>query len=512
MLFWIQLFLTAVVPLLCAAQRKELSAEMQQYYNCSSNIIIKDFNRQHIPLNGADVPCIPSRKDALYGFVDKKTGNWVVKPQYEQVFAVYPEGAIVGDRDRYGLLNYQDTFIIAPYFSNLIKEGDIYHGMFYAVDTGIHPEHYRSFVANYYITAKGRLLFAARAHEQHSFAPGDTMAWFRYADTFSVYGKSGALLQKIHYDKKKLFAGIFNNCFVYREDEPDFIGFRWYDGKGKMLYKIPVADRSVRYVYRLNSNMYALISEEGIRFTDTNRIYYPLAVDNGMVFPGYAQMYDGLLNEWISEDGLIPVTNMQTEQMGLLSGDGTLTVPCKYKYIGPFVNGRAAFMTNSTLKIGFLNRKGEVVMPPVLGEENANRLTFMNLPLYYSEGLCPISIGKRMIRENDLNTDYFGYADSTGKTVLIMPDSIVFAGNFSSGLAPVISKSRALGFINKKGETVIPFKYEAAVTGGYPFPEIVMPQFINGYAYLKAFKGYIDSTGKEYFSGKRMQDHYDFSH
>ena len=86
------------------------------------------------------------------------------------------------------------------------------------------------------------------------------------------------------------------------------------------------------------------------------------------------------------------------------------------------------------------------------------------------------------------------------------------AGNFSEGLAPVIGRSRGLGFIDKTGKLVIPCTYEAAVGGAYPFPYVILPEFKGGFAYIKAFKGYIDNKGREYFSGKRVEDHYDFSH
>ncbi len=409
-------------------------------------------------------------------------------------------------------MGYNDNFLIPPVFSNLYKEAGIYHGLSDAIDTAIHPEHYSSFVANYYFTEKGKYLFSAKAHDQHSFSGGDTMAWFRYADTFQVYGRSGALLKKIHYDKKKLFMGTFNNSFVFWEDGKDFYGYKWYDRKGKLKYKLAIMGSSYRYVYRLNNNMYALIGEEGVRFVDTNKIYYPFSIDDGMVFPGYAQMYDGMLNEWLENDGLLPVRDFRSGLDGFISGKGIMEIPFKYKKIGPFIKGRAPFVDTVLHKIGFLDKKGKMAIPPVLDEEHFDRRPFMDEPLYFSEGLCPITLGRRMMSNNHGPEHYYGYTDTTGKVVLVMPDSIVYAGNFSCGLAPVISIGKSLGFINKSGALVIPFKYEVAMAGAYPFPRIVIPEFINGFAYLKAFKGYIDTAGYEYFSGKRMQDHYDFSH
>ena len=104
------------------------------------------------------------------------------------------------------------------------------------------------------------------------------------------------------------------------------------------------------------------------------------------------------------------------------------------------------------------------------------------------------------------------YYDIEGNIQLWLPCSIMLAGNFSEGLAPAVNQERKLGFINKKGEWAIPPKYELMIAGAYPFPQVVIPYFQGGYAYIKSFKGYIDKTGKEYFSGKQMKDSYNFSH
>jgi len=176
------------------------------------------------------------------------------------------------------------------------------------------------------------------------------------------------------------------------------------------------------------------------------------------------------------------------------------------------VNGEAAVLDPQTNKIGFIDKTGKMVVPPVLDEANADRTPFGGQPLCYNNGLCPVILGHRMIQNNHSPQYYYAYADRQGKMKLVMPDSIIFTGPFSEGLAPVVSSGGKLGFIDTTGAVAIPFRYELAVAGGYPFPEIVIPKFDHGFAYLKAFKGYIDSAGNEYFSGRQEKDHYNFSH
>lgn len=502
------------LPALCHGQ-KVLTEQEQPLYHVNDHILIDKFYREHVPLDGARVQYIPCRKDELYGFMDKTTKQWKIQPKYEQVIAVYPEGAIVGTDDRYGLLSYTDTFIIPPYFSNLYKEGNIYHALFHNHDTAIKPEYLSGCIGNYYFNEQGKYLFSARAHAQQSFTALDSMAWFRYADTFKVYGRSGKLLKTIPYSRSKLFVGTFNNCLVYRVSSSTFTGYHWYGLSGKLLHTLPILQEGgIQGIYRLNDTMYALMSDEdGIRFINNRRMFYPFGVQNGMVFAGTGRMYTNLVDEWLAGNTAIPVTDARTGLCGLLAGDGALKVPCRYAWIGDMENGEAPYIDTGTKKMGFINANGQITVPPVLGAENATSENRMIEPLRYSEGLAAVARGRRPRTGSDRMFSYYcGYADHTGKIALALPDSVVFAASFSGGLAAVVSESKNVGFIDKKGTLAIPYKYELAVVGAYPFPQVVVPQFINGFAYIKAFKGYIDSTGYEYFSGKRMMDEYNFSH
>ena len=491
-----------------ASSKTAIPPDKVGFYSYDFHMINDKFEREHEPLDGANVKYIPSRVDDKYGFVDKKTGEWVIKPEYKQVYAVYADGAIVAKDSHYGVIAYDNKYMVPPYFTNLVKEGNIYHGMYYAQDQTL-PQTYSSYTMNFYISEKGKVLFSARAHQQQSFTGTDSLAWFRYADTFSVFGRSGVMHKKIGFDKAKRFLGTFNNCLVYSEEGNRNTGINWYDLKGKLRYHLPVKDSRAHAVYHISDTMYALIDDEGITFVNNKGWPYPFSVSNGMVFSGMGNMYEGVL----TGSDMILVEDETTKLFGYVSGKGALKIPCRSKRAGAFVHGEAPFLDAATQRVGFINTSGAVVVPPVFDADNLNPLAFGGQPFTFSEGLCLVALGPRMNQESEINTSYYyGYADRKGKVVLALPDSIIFAGNFADGLAPVVSKGGALGFINKKGKTVIPLNYSLAVQGAYPFPEIVVPRFINGYAYIKSFRGYIDSAGKEYFSGKRMMDHYDFSH
>jgi len=322
---------------MCLSQKRQISAEMAPFYTNDFHVMIDRFYREHIPLNGGDVRYIPFRKDKQYGFVDKRTRAQIIAPKYAQVFAVYPEGAIVGESDtHYGLLSYSDTFIIPPYFSNLYKEGNLYHGLLTAHDTSL-DERYAAYTANLYYNGQGQFLFYALAHRQRSFSGTDTMAWFRYADTFSVYGISGALLKKIPFNKTKLFIGTFNNCLVYREAMPESSGYAWYSVAGKLRHKLTMGPGVAESVYYLNDTTYALIDDEGIRFVNHKGRYYNYGVSNGMVFANQGTMF----NNWFMDAALLPVEDGDTRLYGFLSAAGKMVVPCKYRYVGDFCEWRS---------------------------------------------------------------------------------------------------------------------------------------------------------------------------
>jgi len=65
------------------------------------------------------------------------------------------------------------------------------------------------------------------------------------------------------------------------------------------------------------------------------------------------------------------------------------------------------------------------------------------------------------------------------------------------------------GFVEKTGKLVIEPAYSLAVGGSYPIPYLIIPEFKGGFAYIKAFKGYIDRKEKVFFAGEQLQDHYD---
>ncbi|MEW5822627.1 MAG: WG repeat-containing protein [Cyanobacteriota bacterium] len=205
-------------------------------------------------------------------------------------------------------------------------------------------------------------------------------------------------------------------------------------------------------------------------------------------------------------------------------------------------------------KFGFINRQGQVVIPPQYDSAQD-----------FSEGLAEVCLnygkpGERGIdkekcglidKSGDIVVKFkyddignvsegfisvylnnkWGYIDKTGK-IIIKPEYNNYAGDFYEGFAGVCNEGKC-GYVNKLGQAQIPFLYNdvrkfsegfAAVRlndkWGYinhnnefvikPFLDVNINAFPpgpfkNGLAYIES-KGFIDKTGKIIIKG----DYYDF--
>jgi hypothetical protein len=135
------------------------------------------------------------------------------------------------------------------------------------------------------------------------------------------------------------------------------------------------------------------------------------------------------------------------EKWGLMTVDGQLIHPPKWKYLDAFFEGKARFETHDG-KFGFLDEAGHIIIPPQF--DNASR---------FNEGLAAVQIKGK-----------WGYIDHSGK--IVIPLAFGFAKTFYEGRAFVISadavaanrfdpKARG-GFIDKTGKLVTEEKF-------YPF-------------------------------------------
>jgi hypothetical protein len=501
------------LPALLQGQRDSL----ENYYNYNQHILVDKIEREHIPINGNEVRMIPFRVDDKYGFV-KNDGkqNWLIRPAYKEVFAVYKEGAIVKKDDGYGLVNESNHFIVPPYYQNLFKEDDLFHGLIEGViDTAL-PENYNSHIFNQYYNISGQLLFTERAHDQESFHGNDTLAWFRYGSQYHIRSKTGRLVKAFRADEKKHFIGICDNILVYCSVADTGYNYSGYDLHDNMLFRLNLPDEIFEGVYKLDHNFYGVLGrDDEYYFTDSMGSFLPYGVYSGYI--GFFQSDKDFFNQ-----DYFVVDNKETSKKGIIDHHGKIIADFNYSYISGFING-LCFCATDNYESFFMDTSGKKVikMNGLSAQQTIKHFsTSLQEPIAFYDSLClgvslmqlHDSIDGKWVEYNDPDSLAYYFIDLKGNTALNVSEGIKFISHFSEGLAPALNTDQSLGFINKKGEWKIQPAYELSVAGAYPFPYLVVPQFIGGYAYIKAFKGYIDKDGHEYFSGKRMQDHYDFSH
>ena len=207
--------------------------------------------------------------------------------------------------------------------------------------------------------------------------------------------------------------------------------------------------------------------------------------------------------------GLYPVTKWDATagvmRIGFIDNTGKLVIdydrfPLSTWLVGEFHEGRAAIFLEKkapppgspSSDIGFIDEAGKMVIPPRFFDARA-----------FSEGLAYVQSdefrgfidrqGRPVIKtDNDRTRDFHeglaavttpgkgaGYIDHTGKMVIKQQYS--FADDFSEGLAGVLV-GREFGFINKKGEMVIPPRFVPR-RGWYAWdPIIATTRFSEGLA------------------------------
>ena len=189
--------------------------------------------------------------------------------------------------------------------------------------------------------------------------------------------------------------------------------------------------------------------------------------------------YDGTRD---FSEGLAPVE--KKEKWGYINKSNTLIIPYSYWYAFPFQSGLSQVILENTardevrtgirVRSGYINNQGKYVIPLQRG----------NLG-FFSDDLI------------EINGSYF---DNHGK--LIIQTKYDHCGDFSEGLAFVGKKKSkpggspnpyTCGFINKKGQIVIDFKYDGA--DGYS------PEFSEGLVniWYEGRNGYIDKYGNSTF-------------
>lgn len=181
-----------------------------------------------------------------------------------------------------------------------------------------------------------------------------------------------------------------------------------------------------------------------------------------------------------------------------------------------FSEGLAAAATSHASKFGFINSKGEFVIPPRFEPRRDQHNFIMGLSRF-SEGLASVRVGDLwgyINKKGDFvippqfreagdfseglayvsTPEKNGYIDSAGQWVIVATEWSQSYGNFKEGLAPVSFKIGKVGYINRAGKLVIPPRYDWASVFENGIATVYEGHAPN--SIYASYTGYIDRTGK----------------
>lgn len=172
----------------------------------------------------------------------------------------------------------------------------------------------------------------------------------------------------------------------------------------------------------------------------------------------------------------------------ILDMEGNTQFADDYHVIDSFSEGLAMVMDYKERKSGYINAKGEEVIPFSFYSADA-----------FSEGLAAVGVDLPKEEGRQSAETRYGYIDKAGNWVVEPKYRRAFA--FQDGLAKVEDTDRNIGYIDKTGKEVIPLRYNK------------ITDFWNGKAFAQEKSGevfLIDRTGKKLKSiitGEYMSGH-----
>lgn len=137
----------------------------------------------------------------------------------------------------------------------------------------------------------------------------------------------------------------------------------------------------------------------------------------------------------------------QNNKWGLINIENKIIIPFEYDYISYYKEGLAYVEKNN--KWGFIDTLGHIIIPFVFSQA-----------FEFSEGLALVCY----------NDSTCGYINKNGETAIPFVYSINFGGDFMEGMAEVRlekNDTSRYGFINNRGDVIIPVKYNTCADYNY---------------------------------------------
>lgn len=240
-----------------------------------------------------------------------------------------------------------------------------------------------------------------------------------------------------------------NNYITFFEGFASVLGD---NDKWGFLSETDINYSKVEYIYDEPGrfvNGYAHVNQDGIKKI-INKQFETIIQDNIQY-----EIYNTF------SEGLAPVKDIKTSKFGFIDESGKIVIPCKYEYVAEYSDGLCAIgeritsnqkSNSQNWRYGYIDKRGNLVIPAIY-----------EFPVSFNNGYACVS--KRM----ELNGDVNAKIEKSAKS-FITKDGQPLPGfnwdyellyDFQFGLARC-RKSGKYGYVNMKGELVIPLTYDLA--------------------------------------------------
>jgi len=344
----------------------------------TGNVICRpSFSQIGVPYFDLKSEPVPATKGRKWGFINTK-GEWVVRPQFEYAGYFHNGLAKVIVKGKTGYIRQDGTMAIEPRF----EEGDDFFDTITVV-----RGYFQNKFQNLYINTCGIILWEEK---------------FCFAWPFQDGVAEGSTCEFNEGDEQLWGAIDANGEYIFT---PQF--------------KSPPQFLNKNTVLAQKDSLWGIVSVDG----------------HWIVPPKYNVGY----RAWAGD--LAWVRAKSDEKWSLIGSNGKVVTAQKFDETDAFYEGLAAVKIGD--RYGFIDTTGTVVFT----------LEPEYYPLHFSDGLA-------LVVQTVDSTDKWGYINKKGEWVI--PPQFSDAGHFYGGLAYVIlsndPKDRRSGYINHRGQVVWQFK------------------------------------------------------
>jgi hypothetical protein len=482
-------FSEGMLPVTVKDDKSGLSAN---FLDITGKMICKEtYSKVSAFHNGRAIVCTdnPNRKSGnmqffFYGIIDK-AGNVITKKKYScleesQVPGIYFYGNVItgiSTCEGYGLLDANGREISEPKYSSFVNLSDT---AFVCKEAG------KSSIKSYLvITTSGRApLEIPKLSKYFAIAGKDTLLVI-----YSEYGEE--IFQSIYNTRTGMVKDNVSGSFylLRKQGLILFEDYKTYGGSlittnGTVLMD-KIHTKTLRDYSRDDSPAYDDIpfllvrkrEDKGMRLYNTaSRKFVEGKYDFGKEAFDYSYYYS---------EGMLAVN--QNQKFGFIDSTARLRIPFRYIYAGTFHDGwskvRKAKSEYEDIET-WVNKAGQE-MPGVTADETSD----------FFEGIARFTVKPK---EAGYSPVKLVYITKAGKQIFTTDVAELRKhGDFSNGMAAVCNKEGKYGYINTKGDLVIPYLYKIPYEKEYTF---YIAFNADGFATVskdgKVIK--IDKTGKEY--------------